>query len=202
MSASLANTRERWHHRLPHWEVADRPHFITVRCAGSLPAAVVARLREVHLGLAAISPESPEGAMLQRASFAICEKYVDQGFGFSPFTTHAAARIVMAHWVDLEIRTGWRVSTAVAMPNHVHFILEPTRADPVPLRRMLAAWKGRVARAANLVLGRTGAFWQDSWFDRWLRHEAERERVADYIVQNPVKAGLVRDASAWPWRIP
>ncbi len=108
----------------------------------------------------------------------------------------------MAHWADLEIRTGWRVSAAVAMPNHVHFIVEPTRSEIVPLRRMLAAWKGRVARAANLVLGRTGAFWQESWFDRWLRHEAERARIAAYIVQNPVKAGLVRDASAWPWRIP
>ncbi len=202
MSGSLTDTRERWHHRLPHWEVGDRPHFITVRCAGSLPAEVVTRLREAHLRLAAISPESSDYATLQRASFAICEKYVDQGSGFTPFKTSAAARIVMAHWADLETRTGWRVSTAVAMPNHVHFVVEPARTAPVSLRRMIAAWKGRVARAANLALGRSGPFWQESWFDRWLRHEAERERVAAYIVQNPVKAGLVRDASAWPWRIP
>ncbi len=202
MSGPLTGTRERWHHRLPHWEVADRPHFITVRCAGSLPPKVVGRLREVHLCLATISPASPECATLQRASFAIYEKYVDQGFGFSPFTTPAAARIVVAHWAELGIRTGWRVSTAVAMPNHVHFLVEPMRAEPVPLRRMLAAWKGRVARAANLVLGRAGPFWQESWFDRWLRNEAEYERVAAYILQNPVKAGLVREAAAWPWRIP
>ncbi len=54
MSGTLSDTRERWHHRLPHWEVAGRPHFVTVRCAGSLPPDVVARLREVHLCLAEI----------------------------------------------------------------------------------------------------------------------------------------------------
>lgn len=202
MAGSLTDTRERWHHRLPYWEVADRPHFITVRCAGSLPLEVVARLREVHFRLATISPESSQYATLQRASFAICERYIDQSLGFAPFKTSAAAQIVMAHWADLQNRTGWRVTTAVAMPNHVHFLIAPTRAKAAPMRKTLAAWKGRVARAANLILGRTGAFWQESWFDRWMRHKAERERVAAYILRNPVKAGLVSEASEWPWRIP
>lgn len=206
MSGHGPDTRERWHHRLPHWEVTGRPHFVTIRCTGSLPATVLARVREVHASLAATEAHSAQFALLQRQYFATCEKYLDRGAGFAPFTTPAAAQVVLDAWHDLGPRSGWTVSYAVAMPNHVHFVVTPqdddgTGAAPVPLRDALRTWKGRVAREANRTLGRQGAFWQESWFDRWLRHEAEFERVADYIRQNPVKAGLVRAWREWPWTI-
>jgi REP element-mobilizing transposase RayT len=204
MSGSLPDTRERWRHRLPHWEVADRPHFVTIRCAGSLPADALARVREIHADLATVEPASPQFAILQRQYFATCEKYLDRGEGFAPFTAEAgraAASAVLAAWAGLDAEAGWRVTAAVAMPNHVHFILQPVRAAPEPLRTTLRTWKGRTARLANLALGRRGAFWQEDWFDRWLRTAHEETRVTDYILQNPVKAGLARTWMDWPWTI-
>lgn len=202
MSGIFPDTRERWRHRLPHWEVTGRPHFITIRCAGSLPADVLGRVREIHAHLAATAPASPQFAALQRQYFSTCEKYLDRSEGFAPFHTPAAAKIVLGTWRALSASTGWQPVQAVVMPNHVHFLIAAISENPTPLRTALRQWKGHVARRANLQLGRRGAFWQEDWFDRWMRNDAEEERVLDYIRQNPVKAGLVRTWSDWPWILP
>lgn len=57
--------------------------------------------------------------------------------------------------------------------------------------------KGGTARAANLILGRTGAFWERDYFDRYIRDETHLAAVMRYIEQNPVKAGLVASAQEW-----
>jgi hypothetical protein len=46
---------------------------------------------------------------------------------------------------------------------------------------------------------RQPAFWQDESFDHWIRSDAQFERIRMYIEQNPVKAGLVRNAEQWKW---
>ena len=123
------------------------------------------------------------------------------GAGFAPFGEAAACRHLLDAWTRLDADTGWRVTHAVVMPNHVHFILNPARAQPLALREVVRAFKGRTARQLNQALGRTGAFWQADWFDRWLRTAEEEAKVEAYIRENPVKAGLVADCRAWPWRI-
>jgi len=42
-------------------------------------------------------------------------------------------------------------------------------------------------------------FWQDDYFDRYIRDEDHYRRVVRYIENNPVKAGLVPLAAEWPW---
>jgi REP element-mobilizing transposase RayT len=82
------------------------------------------------------------------------------------------------------------------MPNHVHLLLQPKAS----LSRITNGLKGASAREANRVLGRTGQpFWQDESFDRWVRGAGEFARIREYILQNPVQAGLVGRAEDWPW---
>ena len=58
---------------------------------------------------------------------------------------------------------------------------------------------------ANRMLGRTGEFWMEDYFDRYIRDGAHYEKTIRYIENNPVKAGLCsrpeewRCSSAW-WR--
>jgi len=78
------------------------------------------------------------------------------------------------------------------MANHVHVLL--LRITP---SRLLQSLKGFTAREANRVLGRTGEpFWQAESYDHWVRDENEYGRIAAYIENNPVKAGLVGNAPA------
>jgi hypothetical protein len=50
------------------------------------------------------------------------------------------------------------------------------------------------------MLARTGnPFWQEESYDRLVRDSAEWERIKFYIEQNPVRAGLVKEASQYRW---
>lgn len=82
------------------------------------------------------------------------------------------------------------------MPNHVHLLLT-FRTDPsVALRKL----KGTSARVANQVLGLTGQpFWQEESYDRLVRGPEEFARIENYILQNPVKAGLARSPEEYRW---
>jgi REP element-mobilizing transposase RayT len=84
----------------------------------------------------------------------------------------------------------------VVMSNHVHILIRP-QIDPSIL---LKALKGATAREANKRLRRTGEpFWQKESYDRWVRNQAEFERIRAYIENNPVKAGLVQVPEQYPW---
>jgi REP element-mobilizing transposase RayT len=52
---------------------------------------------------------------------------------------------------------------------------------------------------ANRELGRQGPFWQDESHDRVVRNENELNRVIQYVLDNPVKAGLVQTWEEWLW---
>lgn len=60
--------------------------------------------------------------------------------------------------------------------------------------------KGPTARSANQLLARTGKpFWQEEYFDRMVRSEAEFSRIHRYIEWNPVKAALVAQPEDFHW---
>lgn len=42
-------------------------------------------------------------------------------------------------------------------------------------------------------------FWQPEYWDRFIRDEKHMANALDYIMNNPVKAGLVKVAEDWPW---
>ncbi len=83
----------------------------------------------------------------------------------------------------------------VVMSNHVHLLITPLIEASVLTRRI----KGRTAREANLLLGRTGPFWQAESYDHWVRSTEEFRKIANYIENNPVVAGLVPTAGDYRW---
>ena len=90
----------------------------------------------------------------------------------------------------------YRLGPFVIMANHVHVLLLPL----VSPSRFLKSLKSVTARNANRVLGRTGeAFWQRESYDHWVRDEQEWTRVATYIENHPVKAGLVFRPENYRW---
>jgi len=42
-------------------------------------------------------------------------------------------------------------------------------------------------------------FWQDGYWDTYMRGNEHESRTRRYIENNPVKAGLVRTTTEWPW---
>ncbi|HEY1422257.1 MAG TPA: transposase [Candidatus Acidoferrum sp.] len=87
----------------------------------------------------------------------------------------------------------YRLLAWCVMPNHVHVVFTPL-ADH-KLAAILHSWKSFSAKQANLLLGRTGHFWQREYFDHLVRSEASLNKIIHYVQHNPEKAGL----KDWPW---
>ena len=87
------------------------------------------------------------------------------------------------------------------MPNHVHCILKPLPSDTGThnLLGVLCSIKRFSALQINRVLHRTGRLWQEENYDHVLRNLQDYQEKSLYIYMNPVKAGLVKIPSDWPW---
>lgn len=83
------------------------------------------------------------------------------------------------------------------MPNHVHALVTPSPA--ITLSALLHTWKSFSAKQANRVLGRSGQFWMQEYFDRSMRDERHFVSVVEYIHNNPVAAGLCTSPADWPY---
>jgi len=57
---------------------------------------------------------------------------------------------------------------------------------------VITNWKKYTARVF-------GISWQRDFFDHRLRREESLRDKSDYILQNPVRAGLVKRAGDWPY---
>lgn len=86
------------------------------------------------------------------------------------------------------------------MPNHVHVVIYlGSMTNPKSLGLIMKNIKGRSSREINLFLGRSGTFWQKASYDRLVRDEKELNNIGDYILENPVKAGLIDSWENWPY---
>jgi len=89
----------------------------------------------------------------------------------------------------------YHLLAAVVMPDHVHMLLRPNPG--VSLARITKAIKGVSARLVNKRRGTHGTLWQDESWDRIIRHQKELLDKIDYMLHNPVKAGLVKSADEY-----
>jgi REP element-mobilizing transposase RayT len=58
--------------------------------------------------------------------------------------------------------------------------------------------KGRSAIAINRSLGSQGQIWQKGFHDHALRKDEDLQKVARYIVANPLRAGVVEKLGDYP----
>jgi putative transposase len=168
---------------LPHWHPAGRSIFVTWRLFGSLPRAVLARIKKQR---------DDSGKQ-----FVVFDECLDSG-KCGPLWLQVPEIAGFVH--DALVRGvelgRYRLHAWVIMPNHVHVLLEPR----VPVQRVMSTLKGVSARDANATLKRVGKpFWQDESFDHWVRDSSQFERIRSYIEQNPVKAGLANKPEDWLW---
>jgi REP element-mobilizing transposase RayT len=95
------------------------------------------------------------------------------------------------------------VHAAVIMPDHVHLIFTPLvnqlALEVYSLAEIMDAIKGASAHKINHTLGCRGKVWQTESFDRVLRSsEILADKIA-YLVENPIRRGLVSEWREYPW---
>jgi REP element-mobilizing transposase RayT len=195
---------------LPHFHPEGYPLFITFRLANSIPDEILSKLKqEREYELKKLSTNSSvERYRVEIKHFYRYDNWLDRcANGHRWLEQTEVARIVSEKIHSLS-GEHYRLLCDCIMPNHVHLLIMPLAMDYLrhhgktakyPITDTLRLLKGSTARFCNEALKRNGAFWQHESYDHYVRDEDELERVVLYILNNPVKAGLVDDWKDWPF---
>ncbi len=174
-----------WHENgyLPHRDEPGLIQFVMFWLADAFPA----ELRSEWEALLKIENDRKRRIEL--------EAYLDKGRGECHLRRMDIAAMVegsllFRHGVQYDLRA-W-----VIMPNHLHLLF---LVQDMPMWQLVDAWKGCTAKEANKILRRKGQFWQEGYWDTYMRdseHELKKQR---YIENNPTKANLSALSKEWSW---
>jgi len=196
----MENTVKFFRRNLPHWLVSDRSYFVTIRLHGTLPKTVVQAFQQERLHLKDAPTDSTERLELQRRQFLRLEKILDScETGNTWLAKPDIASMILENLDWFRVERGWRIYAGVVMSTHLHLLMRSEDGRSGDLLKDLADFKRFSGRKANQMLGRSGPFWARENFDHWIRNREKFEGTVRYILNNPVKAGLVTDWQEWPW---
>jgi len=190
---------------LPHVKREGAEYFVTFRLADSLPREVLLRYEaERATRLRAVlearrrdmAPSDSEEA-INRDFRRQVERHLDQGAGACHLRRPEIAELV-AGAVQFFHGQRYLLREWVVMPNHVHVLFWPMPNHLVG--EIVKSWKQFTSLRAKRMLGLAeGRLWQPEAYDHWVRDDEERARIARYIQNNPVTAGLCACPEDWPW---
>jgi putative transposase len=90
----------------------------------------------------------------------------------------------------------WNVGRYVILPDHVHPFCAPAVFPGRPLAQWVQYWKARASLAWPRRLEQP--IWQRDGWDTQLRRHENYEAKWQYVLANPVRAGLVAKPEDWP----
>jgi len=138
-------------------------------------------------------PRLPRCHLPERAIFHVTARGVDR---VAISRDDDDRRLFLTLLVRMTRRTDWDCHAFCLMPNHHHLILE-THQDL--LSYGLRCLNGRYAQAFNQRHGRTGHLFGDRYAAFVIADDDHLRAATEYVLQNPVRAGLCRRAADWPW---
>ena len=192
--------REYYRRRLPHIQIAGSTYFVTFRLINSLPKEALEVLAEETARIRKLP--NNEANLEHQRWFGKFDNYLDRALCGEEYLKNEQIADLVAKSIHYRDGKVYDLVAFCIMPNHVHLVCTPLeKGEGVfnSLTEILQSLKRHTARQSNLILGRSGAFWQDESYDHIVRDEAELERIIKYVLNNPVKAGLVDNWSMWKW---
>jgi REP element-mobilizing transposase RayT len=262
-------SKEFYRRCLPHWQIPQATYFVTYRLAGSIPKAVIERVKAQYLAeVEKVSRNSVPGLLgvenaervsrnsvpgllgvenaervsrnsvpglikvenaelrsatqnaelrsatqqLQKELTALLKrkKYAAQKRQFKTWDDFLDSNLNEPHWLKqtaiaelnmeaIKFYDGkqYQLLACTIMSNHIHIMFN-LLLQASELSKVMQDLKKYTGLHSNRLLGRKGQFWEEESYDHIVRHN-EFERILAYIVNNPVKAGLIDTWDAWPW---
>jgi REP element-mobilizing transposase RayT len=211
-----------YRNNLPHITPIGATFFITFRLGDSLPQPVLWKLKkEFNAKIAALKRSGAKNLdeliyKEQKRFFGKYDKQLDENpYGSCLLKSRDYAEQVIKQMTKLD-GNFYELQAYTIMPNHVHFlidtmtqlvdennlILHELPLNFASLADTMQRVKGASAYYSNLILKeQTGKkmlpFFQHESFDHYVRDEQEWGNIVAYILNNPVKAGLVDDWRDW-----
>ena len=195
--------REYYRRNLPHFQPRGAIFLVNFRLVGSLPTEVIERLKaesdEIVHRISKIADLGERFKIRDIEQRKLFGKWDDalHSAKHGPFylqEDHIAK--IVANSIRYHDKEWFDLIAFCIMPNHVHLVIAPyekSEETDYSLSEIMHNIKRNSAKGANKVLDRTGPFWQHESYDHYVRDQTELERIIHYVLNNPVKAGLVDD---------
>ena len=192
--------------KLPHIQPKGATLFVTFRLAGSLPQTVIEQLRAEREAEVQAATTDEARYLAEKQYFGRFDEQLHQSGGPHYLKQPALAQLV-ADSLHHRDQTVYRLDAFTILSNHAHVVFAPLQKDVNPdgtpqyhkLSKIMQSLKRHTANECNKLLGRQGTFWQAESYDHIVRDTAEWERIIRYVLNNPVKAGLVSEWWKWPY---
>ncbi|TRZ96612.1 MAG: hypothetical protein D4R82_00710 [Dehalococcoidia bacterium] len=123
------------------------------------------------------------------AYFITCPTYQKRLY----FEDKAIVDIVLAILRRVGVQNSFGIYVYCFMPDHLHLLL--LGEEKSSLHRFMKTFKQESSFAFKRAYG--NSLWQRSYYDHVLRKEEALEDVALYILNNPVRGGLVDDYKSY-----
>jgi len=211
--------KEYYRQNLPHIQGVGKTFFVTFRLAGSIPRVKVQEVKMHYQEELASIENLCVGKLLNYLKFQLHRNYFNEidellhdiGRGPTFLADPRCAEICkkQIHRFDGKL---YKLLAYTIMNNHVHLLIDTSAQLSIlnddlerienefqTLEKVLKRIKGATARYCNQTLGRKGQFWERESYDTYIRDEKMLGNVVAYILDNPVKAGLVKDWEEYEW---
>ena len=185
------NTRTFHRRNLPHLYYNEGTYFITYRLAGTIPLPA---LEQFHLELSKLKKE--ELSIKQKRIFKKYDEYLDNALHGHDYLKKTIFAQVIKNTLHYPDRKDYFLICYCIMPNHVHLVFKLLKQNK-GISKIMQSIKRISALKCNKLLNKRGKFWQDESFDRLVRDDVELYHTINYVLNNPVKAGLVDDWTKW-----
>ena len=186
--------------KLPHWQPPEETFFLTYRLAGSIPQAIIEQLRHDYLK-AKLDPDNQtldKREEVRRNHFLAFENELDNNLNEPYWLKDDRIATITMESLFFNDSKLYTLLASCIMSNHVHIMIRLLPAAP-PLSVVMQNHKKFTAVQSNRVLQRSGPFWAEESFDTIIKDNSHFYNTVFYIIQNPVKAGLVTDWYNWKW---
>ena len=106
-----------------------------------------------------------------------------------------AQAILIQAWTSAD---NFLVGRYMILPDHIHFFCTPAFPDSPSLMNWMSYWKSLAARHCPNAEGEK--LWQREFWDTQLRASDSYSAKWQYVLENPVRAGLVNKSEDWPYQ--
>ncbi len=165
--------------KIPHWYQPGKLQFVTIRLADSLPPPALEKIKnELSLYEQALKVDEDNSRKLEIHYRRLLQEYLDRGYGDCILRDGKCRKVIVEainFYKDMECYD------LVIMPNHLHFLA----AFSSNHKRVIENIKHYTARVLNRYLQKSGAVWQERYWDRMIRNERHLLNTRAYIYANP-----------------
>lgn len=125
-------------------------------------------------------------------------------------TTPEAREFLRSAWIDVQSRHPFETVAVCLLPDHLHTIWKLPEGDsnyPMRLKEIKRIFTHNYLRNGGTnglrnisrLKRKEAAVWQRRFWEHTIYDENDLNAHIDYVHFNPVKHGLVKRVSDWPW---